>query len=485
MLNVIFGTGGYAQKYCPRVFEEYDIGFFCDNNKEKWGQFLYGKKIESPEMLKSLDPDSISVIILSMSFYEISVQLAEMGIKNICTIRNGRFFSLPFNDHGCFIRGENYIPDKLEIVKTNTIKKVLFIGSYNTSPLINRIHNYAIALKQHKILSFYAYVNSQYSDSRQEIPEVEGSFLIRDDVSFYNNIMDSDYDIIHILSGYYSASTFVFSLRETKKTIIYELLDYHPLLTLDNTSYDNDYIICANAAIRLADGIIFYNNPIKRYVINKLNLIDKKNLIFPAYASKKYLPSRRLSKCGDGEIHCVYAGGIGVNSHRDYRKIFEKMDRAGIHVHIFSKGFQETHSQYSKWAENLKFMHFYSELSYSNLINRLTEFDIGLVVYNFTPGNDLFLKTSLSCKVFDYLTAGLPLAVSNTELYSELVGKLGCGKAIDFEGDLKEQFQDIKRIKLDEDFCDKNNITMESNIERLINFYNEVKNNLIRETSLI
>jgi hypothetical protein len=235
------------------------------------------------------------------------------------------------------------------------------------------------------------------------------------------------------------------------------------------------YMTGIDAAIRLADGLVFYNEPIRRYVTNKLSL-DKNTITFPGYTSNVYTPSVWRDKFTQDEVHCVYAGDVEANNqHRDYRDIFKRFSDAGVHVHVYAYPAAKGYTCYQDMADTSEYIHLEGEVSFDKLHNELSRYDIGLVLYNFTECEDLFIRTSLSGKVYDYLMSGLPLAVCKHEILSELVEKLHCGGTIDFSGDLKKQCEEIKGIKVGKEFSEAQGLTVEANIGRLINFFNRVR----------
>lgn len=470
MIYVIWGTGSFASKHCQAVFAEYDIDFFCDNDEKKWGEQFFGKRIEPGNKLFEYSPDAVTVIILSDLYYrEISVQLSEMGISNIGFLKDERFVFLPFYDEECFIKGENYIHYPYCKANKHTIKKVLFVAwglNYK------RPHSYAAALKHHGILSYYAYENKEFGNFTQELANhmFEETIQIRDVLSFYNHVKESDYDLVHVMMPAYALF-----LKSTGKTVIMELIDYYSLMEISNPLTNRRSIAIENAALSLADGVVFLNEPIRRFVTNKNKMPEKRALTFPFYISSDYIPICRKDGYECEETHCVFVGQLGLNlDHRDYTNLFCKFEQARVHIHIYAYGPPETLSYYETLAKDSGFIHFNMEVSYGELLTELTRFDIGIATYCFTPGDDLFLRTSFSGKVFDYLMAGLPVAVCDTEILSEFVDKLSCGKVVDFNGDLKKQLEDIKNIRIDKDFCISNGLIMEKNIGRLIDFYSEV-----------
>lgn len=79
---LIFGTGDFGQiitDFLNRI--GLSPTYYLDNDKRKWGGIFNSKPIESPEILNCENKDNILILIASMYFKEISIQLKEMGFK--------------------------------------------------------------------------------------------------------------------------------------------------------------------------------------------------------------------------------------------------------------------------------------------------------------------------------------------------------------------------------------------------------------------
>ena len=78
---VIFGAGGTGRHVYEMCKDSMDIVCFVDNEKTKWGGTWAGSlKVESPEILKTLDVDVILMGTL-MGLDEVPLQLEELGVS--------------------------------------------------------------------------------------------------------------------------------------------------------------------------------------------------------------------------------------------------------------------------------------------------------------------------------------------------------------------------------------------------------------------
>lgn len=80
---IVFGSGKFADKFLAFYRNELSVSCIVDNSKEKWGMELYGIPVQSPDILKSIDPDEYKVIICVSQCGPIVKQLIRMGFSNI------------------------------------------------------------------------------------------------------------------------------------------------------------------------------------------------------------------------------------------------------------------------------------------------------------------------------------------------------------------------------------------------------------------
>jgi glycosyltransferase involved in cell wall biosynthesis len=76
---IVFGTGSVSEKllhYMPT-----EITYFLDNNQKKWDSQFNNRSIFSPDCLLKENKDSITIIIASQFYQEISKQLIDMGFQ--------------------------------------------------------------------------------------------------------------------------------------------------------------------------------------------------------------------------------------------------------------------------------------------------------------------------------------------------------------------------------------------------------------------
>ena len=79
----LFGSGRFTMRLLSRYQGEYEFCGILDNNEQKWGEKLEEILIQSPEVLKELEPDSYKVIICLRDPMGALLQLRSLGVKNI------------------------------------------------------------------------------------------------------------------------------------------------------------------------------------------------------------------------------------------------------------------------------------------------------------------------------------------------------------------------------------------------------------------
>ena len=133
---IIFGasrTGSVAKEMLEK---EYEIIAFSDNSEKKWGQEFCEKRIINPIEIKKYK--EISIIIASVYYAQIFIQLKEMGIEDIQV-----FY---YRGNAIFKDGKDYILYKLSEVKV--FSKCKFDEKNITKIRENYFYNYDLEEKE-------------------------------------------------------------------------------------------------------------------------------------------------------------------------------------------------------------------------------------------------------------------------------------------------------------------------------------------------
>ncbi|APQ77019.1 capsular biosynthesis protein [Clostridium botulinum] len=463
---IIFGAGSFGVSSYEKLERDFHIEYFCDNDKNKWGNSIKGIKVISPEELKLLKEHLI--IVASTYYLEIIDQLIKMDLFNIAYISFNNSFLQYINDKKLNFNNYNYLSYNTNNLKCidKKISKVLFV---QVSQCI-RTYKFALVLKNEGVQVDIAYLDKHpkltYRDLKLPYANIIKIKEIDDFICFLN---ESDYDIVHSSN---EPDYLTNILIKSNKPIIH---DSHDMMSLRGDISNSD-IIHEYMANKYSAGNIYVDYPIKNYAVDKFNIRNKPILVLNNFTLEEQRPKKYLNKLSeeDGEIHCVYEGGLSndKSNHRFLEEKFLKIANNNIHVHFYTVNESK---YYGELNNKHKYIHWEGVCSPNKLIEEMTRYDMGLVILNITLKNKNFLETTFPNKVFEYLNSSLPIAVDNLPILSKFVNETKSGKVIKFDDNIYEQIKKIKLINISEDFLEKTGFTTNSHVHELLNFYKEVK----------
>jgi hypothetical protein len=454
---VIWGTGKSAEKAYYKLKDSYDIVAFVDNNKSKWNKKFLSKEIVAPDQLPDINADQI--IIASVYYTEIADQLLQMGFSNILYVDskskllNEYRFTIPLNQ---------------KVKKTERrIRRMLFVQQ----DVCIRTYKISKILDKAGIEVDLAYL---YSGPEQNFPNMylpwKNIIPINNLNCFIDYVNREDYDLVHYSNEPDSLCNL---LLHTNKKIVH---DTHDLMSLRG-DIDSNATIAEFIANKYSAANIYTTVGLKNYAFNYFGLMNKRNYVLQNLVCEDIRPKMQLEKLSkyDNEIHCVYEGGISSDPEftRYYKNIFLRLAENHIHVHFYTKSVDI--DEYKLIADTNKYIHYEGSRNIEELVTEMTKYDIGLVVFNVTARNWKHLQNASANKLYEYLLANLPIAVSNLPSLVDFVDQYHVGMYIeDWEKDINTTFKNISQIRIDEDILSKNKLTMESCAESLIDFYSKV-----------
>lgn len=212
---------------------------------------------------------------------------------------------------------------------------------------------------------------------------------------------------------------------------------------------------------------------------------DKPHYLFREFLDpdliQKYDSKKKLS-AKDGETHLVYVGGLILKDvpHTDsFWKIYPKITKQGIHLHIYSKLPKEIVNKFKQIEKKDKYFHYGGYLEHNKLIDEMSKYDYGIHVHGTGKSpkkSDVWFKIAFANKYYDYALAYLPIICSKSlKAASELIEKNKIGFPIEYS-----KIENLKKeiLKNNENYHlyiknIKKFIKNRTNDELLINFMNE------------
>lgn len=461
---IIFGAGHYGSGAFYKLKGNMEIAYYVDNNAAKHGMELHGIPIISVDEIERLyDSAQYDFFVCVKEYAPVIKQLSEIGITEYYVMLQGFLFHCSEKEKMVpveFSRQEYYRKEEAE-------KNILFVQDIACI----RTHKIAALMKKSGYKVFLLYMVAP--------PEVNNSEFakIYDDIyTFYTGrtlvdfVENSEFDIIHSSNEPDILTTF---LLMTKKHIVF---DTHDMMSIRKAeSIENltlEYITNTTS-----DGNIYTSDLVVEIAKSKYGLKGKEILALENTVLEQEEITTAYEKLSniDGELHCVYEGGINGSdrlNHRFFEDIWGKIVDCGIHIHYYSQSDEKYCQELEKKSE---YLHYEGNLGTKALIQEMTKYDCGLAIFNINFRNKIFLETGTANKVYEYLNAEIPVVVGEIQSYIDFVEKYGVGKKLNMESNIKEQIAAISKIKIEKDFLTKNKLTMMSRSRDIIDFYEKVK----------
>lgn len=461
---IIFGAGSWGDYAYYKLKEQGEIIYYVDNNVKLQGSQLHGISIISLEELKQIyDSEQYALIVCVKKYQQIVRQLLEIGIMEYFIMYGGVLYYNSLKEKMLPVELKQYQYYK----KRADEKNILFVQ--DTACI--RTHKIAALMKRNGYRIFLLYMFAPPEASNSEYAEIYDDiytfYTWRALVDFVEN---SDFDIVHSSN---EPDILTNLLLLTKKHIVF---DTHDMISL-RRSESEEYLALEFIANRASDGNIYTSDSVAEIAKKKFGLLGKEILAWENTVLEQEKLTNRYAKLSsiDGGIHCVYEGGIvgsDKSSHRYFEDIWRKITDCGIHIHFYS---QSDYQYCKELEEKSSYLHYEGNMGTKVLIQEMTKYDCGLLLLNVNEQNKSFLETASPNKLYEYLNAGLPVAVGNITPLINFVERYGVGKQLDMENDIKQQIVAISCITIDEDFLIKNKLTMMSKSRELIDFYERVK----------
>jgi glycosyltransferase involved in cell wall biosynthesis len=200
---------------------------------------------------------------------------------------------------------------------------------------------------------------------------------------------------------------------------------------------------------RLANGVL-HKGP-----SGELNLLDysikKPDLALIPGCLKEWTfsPKKKKSK----EIHLVHAGG----PQRDIPGIFpfieitKQITKQKIHLHVYGPCSNDIEKErFLEESKKNSYFHWHEKKDVKELNKDMSNYNYGIIFnfYDFSIMNQLFPKTSMANKMFNYIEAGIPILIDeNSKVMSDIIQKEKIGLIIPFN-----RFESLREILEKQDY---------------------------------
>lgn len=460
---ILFGAGFYGKGAYYKLRDYYDILYYVDNNKAIHGTELYGIPVISVEELENVfQSQEVDIVICSLDYSEMANQLIEIGIREYYIMLEGFLYYCS--------KEEALMPKELAsreyYKKTQGEKAILFVQ--NTACI--RTHKIASMMKEKGYRVFLLYtIAPPESNNASFVDLYDAVFTFFTPNSLLDFVNNSDFDIIHssnepdILTNY---------LLLTNKKVVF---DTHDMMSLRGNANVNalalEYIANAKSA-----GVIYTSQGVLEIAKKKFGLEGQRTFVLQNLMLNQIKVEHLLTKLSsiDGEIHCVYEGGIhGKNkrNHRYFEDIWEKITDCRIHIHFYS---QSDYDYCVALGQKNEYLHYEGNMGSKELATEMTKYDCGLALFNVNDMNRAFLETGTANKVYEYMNSRIPVVVGDIDSYVDFVESYNVGIHLNLGGDIKQQFKEVCKITIDKDFLENNKLTMNSYSDELEEFYRSI-----------
>ena len=462
---IIFGAGEMGRKAYIKLSNFFDIQYYSDNDKTKHGKFLNNKEIISPEKAVELSlKENIQLVICSGYYIDIIISLKEKGINDFIVVLDGYIYNYDIDD-GVLIDYECEKP-KPYLKESIDEKNILFVQNH---PCI-RTNKIAKIIKEYGYKVFLMYVDTPSVDGSYTYKEIYSDvFTFTSLDAMLNFVNESEFDLIHSSN---EPDDLTVLLLNSNKKIVYDCHDMESIRGSDNSSKMTlEYIACTQS-----DGVMYTSQGVNDIAYKKYhrtnNILVLENMIYEPFILDK--KKEKLSN-KDGEIHCVFEGGIitnNINSHRYMNSMWQKFAEQKIHIHFYSTSNINSCLELDNISE---YIHYEGKLPLNELISEMTKYDCGLALFNVTERNKAYLKSDSFNKMYEYINSQLPI-VTNMEYQFFNCDIEEVSFLLDFDKDIRKQIITACNIKVPEDYLEKHDLIMKARGPELFDFYNKISN---------
>lgn len=456
---IVFGCGTIGTNTYLKIREIYHVIAWSDNNENLWGKQKEGIKIINPQSISAYTEDEEVIIFVAVAESKgIVKQLRGYSLSNIYVWKSGYFYynSQTFQDL-----------KNIRCIVINKLEKdkcILFI--VNSVEGAIREHKRAAILKNAGYRVFLAHLMPYLIDtSRDYINIYEQVFTIMSLDELIEVANNDVFDLIHSSSEPEWVSDL---LSKLDKPLIHECHD----LGSANKVMSPEQLAIEYISHVSAKGVVYPTDKIRQDAIKKFGIPVEKTIVIENLISEKLVPTEKKQKLSniDGCIHAVYEGAITKDdktNKRYFKDIWLILAREGIHVHFYTNHDLKYCLYLDSLHENI---HYEGNLSSNQLAIEMSQYDLGLLLFNVNKTNKIYLESASPNKMYEYINAGIPIATYGIDIYREFIESNNLGKEIIYEESIYSQFEDIKEIKIPEGLLQTKELLLECHTQEILDF---------------
>ena len=321
--------------------------------------------------------------------------------------------------------------------------KVLFVQKH---PCI-RNYKIAVALKKKGVQVDLAYTHLPISKMYPGLSDSVYSKNIHASSVYEIRKLASSYDVVH---SHNEPDDFTIGLLGIDPPLIHDTHDMISLRPIPNVDKQKMLAEKEELANRAAKGRVYVSEYMLKVALERYEVEPERCLVYGNYANKEDIPEN-LWECPKDGIHIVYQGGVNLpGGHRWYGDIFGALNKAGIHVHVYPSpvyGMSKSRLGSESYFTKSPYLHLHASVSPEKLIKEMVQYDAGIIPFNITNENRLFLNQSMPNKLWEYLGAGLPVIAPRLYSLEKFINETGAGVIYDAPRDIINQIGRLATIK--------------------------------------
>lgn len=150
---------------------------------------------------------------------------------------------------------------------------------------------------------------------------------------------------------------------------------------------------------------------------------DKPHYLFREFLDKRLIQkSRQNAKLSrkDNQLHLVYIGGLYLDDFptiESFWAFYPKITCQKIHLHIYSKQPEGIVKKLREMEKRDRYLHYEGFMEHRELLKKILKYDYGIQFFGREDKEpDIVNKVAFSNKLFDYISARLPIIVTSNQV---------------------------------------------------------------------